>query len=132
MRLEFLRRSHSARYRSYPSLNGPLTRELKINSPRGFAAGGIGARGVRRGFTSVDARTDGPRRGEPGGDLPGFEGEAGGEESRRGGGESEFESVVDDDVDEIKRVGGGKAGRGDDERGKAVQARNRDFVRVLR
>ena len=42
----FFRRSHSPRYRSYPSRKTALTRELKMSSPRGFCAGGMGARGT--------------------------------------------------------------------------------------
>lgn len=37
--------SHSSRYFSYPSLNGSLTFDEKMSSPRGFKDGGMGARG---------------------------------------------------------------------------------------
>ena len=52
-----------------------MTRELKINSPRGFEAGGIGVSGIDleceddKGGNSGEAR----ETGELGGDLPNFE-----------------------------------------------------------
>lgn len=41
-----LLRSHSPRYRSYPSRNAGLTRDEKMSSPRGFREGGIGGNGT--------------------------------------------------------------------------------------
>ena len=38
--------SQSERYFSYPSLYGALTFDKKMSSPRGFDAGGMGARGI--------------------------------------------------------------------------------------
>lgn len=63
--------SHSPRYRSYPSLNVALTLELKMSSPRGFCAGGIGARGTPRatGAAGGGGLVPGEREtGEPGGE----------------------------------------------------------------
>ena len=66
--------SQSPRYFSYPSLNAGVTRELKINSPRGFVAGGIGVSGTDLACEGEDGNWEEEREtGELGGDLPNFE-----------------------------------------------------------
>lgn len=70
----FRRRSQSPRYFSYPSLNAGVTRELKINSPLGFVAGGIGVSGINLECDDDEGNWGAAREtGELGGDFPNFE-----------------------------------------------------------
>lgn len=126
-----LLRSHASRYRSYPSLKTALTRLLKINSPLGLLAGGIGARGTPR----VARGGGGGERdiGEPGGErfpllermeLEEWEDEEDVRRERgREGGWSEVEGEVEVGGWEVLVVG---------EERNILERENLDWVRVLR